>query len=374
MKNPIMMRLTLLLLWLTAVPLWAAEAPKGGAKAEAEPQGDPFKEALQSGATVAQLFLEYLKPHATTEFPGTLAWTLGAGATLGRLDAQKADDSWRALEPESLITRNAAWWQMFYEVAPGDPGLALLQAGTLLSAGDAQRAMIVLRLALNHKDLDAGTARIIISVMQHAGAFMESSHTLVREGLKLHDKGDYTGAVAKYDAALKVWPRNGWALYEKGFSVLINEVTNKNFPKGELPPLVKTLYARSREADPFQWNAWQGTVKEIPGLMEMQNVIKPLWDKSAASLNYQMTDAELTKLADTLQLARIDDLALVVRQVLIHHRGRYAPDDHPFIAQSLRRLAPGDRSDAVIAKLAESSFKGFRLYDPLEENKTEAGK
>jgi tetratricopeptide (TPR) repeat protein len=359
MLRPVKKRNLLLLLGVVAVAggALAAEPPKASEPADA----DPMKEALRTGATAAQIFLSYLKPNATTEFPGTLAWVYGAGATIEGLDKENPTDAWRSLDPDQLITHNAAWWEAYYEVAPGDPGLALLHGSTLLCAGDAQRAMQVLRLALNHEDLDEGSARIIISVMQHAGAYMEPSHALVRDGLVLHDKHDYLGAIAKYDAALKIWPRNAWALYEKGLSVRMHE------RKDDLPPLVVSLFARSRAVDPFQWSAWQGTVKDIPGLKEMHGFVRPLWEKSLKDLNYRMNDDELTKLADTLQLAGVDDLALVTRQILIQHRGRYAPADHPFIAKSLRRLVPGDRTEATLSRLASSSFKAIRLYEPLEK-------
>lgn len=332
----------------------------GGAlpAADAPPATDPVKEALQTGATVAQIFLSYLEPNATPDFPGTAAWVKGTGATLAGLDKDHPSEAWRGLDPDLLITRNPAWWQSYYEVAPADPGMALLHAGALLCAGDAQRAIIVLRLALNYKNLDPDSARIIASVIQHAGAYMEPSHQLVREGLVLHDNGDYEGAIAKYDAALKMWPRNGWALFEKGLSIRMHEKT-----PGDHPPVVSALFARSRTLDPFQWNAWQGQVKEIPGLMEMQQKARPLWDKCLARLNFQMSEKELTELGDALQLAQVDDLALIVRQLLVQHRGRYALEDHGFIAKSLRRLVPGDRTEVTINKLGGDTFKAIRLYD-----------
>jgi tetratricopeptide (TPR) repeat protein len=362
---------------------WAAFATTLAAQTAGAPQGtpphllaplDPMREALSTGATVSQIFLEYLKPNATPEFPGIESWVKGAGATLAALEKDNPSDAWRALDPEQLITRNPAWWQAFFEISPGDPGLALLHGGTLLTAGDAQRAMIVLRLALNHKDLDAGSAKVIISVMQHAGAYMEPSHSLVRQGVELHDKGDYLGAIARHDAALKVWPRNGWALYEKGFSILLNEVKNKGLKGGGHPPLVQSLYARCREVDPFQWNAWQGKTQELPGLVEMQALAKPLWEKCQGDLNYQLTEEELEELARALQLAKVDDLALVARQILIHHRGRYVPEDHPFITKSLRRLVSGDRTEATLAKLSGPSFKAVRIYGALDEGENKKEK
>lgn len=356
-----------LVLWLSVFAVAAAASAADAPAAKAEAQIDPMMEALKTGATVAQTFTSYLKPHATTKFPGILAWMTGAGATLAGLDRERPTEAWRSLDPDQFITRNPAWWQAFYEISPADPGLALLQGGGLLCAGDPQRAMEVLRLSLNHADLDAAASKIIVTLMQYAGAYMEPSHAMVREGVALHDKGDFIGAIAKYDAALKVWPRNGWALYEKGFSVRLNE------RKDDFPPVTVAMFKRSREVDPFQWSAWQGVVKEIPGLKEMQAVVRPVWEQSKSDLNYRMSDEELATMADALQLAGVHDLALITRQMLVQHRGRYAPEDHPFIARSLRRLVPGDRTEATLAKLASPTFKAIRLYEPLAREQQDGG-
>jgi outer membrane protein assembly factor BamD (BamD/ComL family) len=46
----------------------------------------------------------------------------------------------------------------------------------------------------------------------------ESQKRLINEGIVLHDRGDYDGAVAKYEEVLKENPDNDWALYEIGYS------------------------------------------------------------------------------------------------------------------------------------------------------------
>ncbi|HKB44741.1 MAG TPA: tetratricopeptide repeat protein, partial [Chitinophagaceae bacterium] len=43
---------------------------------------------------------------------------------------------------------------------------------------------------------------------------------LIGEGVALHDKGDFKGAIAKYDAALQVDPANSLAMYEKSYSLM----------------------------------------------------------------------------------------------------------------------------------------------------------
>ena len=52
------------------------------------------------------------------------------------------------------------------------------------------------------------------------GQQKEAAEKLVDEGIAYHDKGDYEGAIAKYDKALQLDKDNLLALYEKAFSLL----------------------------------------------------------------------------------------------------------------------------------------------------------
>lgn len=68
----------------------------------------------------------------------------------------------------------------------------------------------------------------------------EEAEQLVREGISLHDKGDYDGAIKKYDAAIKLDKNYFDAYYEKSYSLYaagkqkeclsVCEYTVKNFP------------------------------------------------------------------------------------------------------------------------------------------------
>ena len=46
----------------------------------------------------------------------------------------------------------------------------------------------------------------------------DSQRRLINEGIALHDRGDYDGAIAKYQEVLRESPDNDWALYELAFS------------------------------------------------------------------------------------------------------------------------------------------------------------
>lgn len=231
-----------------------------------------MSEARTMGATVVQLMQENLKSRDVESFPGIGAWIAGAGKKLGELAKNQPDDSWRKLDSRKLVQHNSDFWQMYYEVVPGDPGLAMLHAGALMMAGDADRAQSILRLTLHRGDLDENTRKILISIMQHCGRFVSPSHALVNEGVALHDQGNYAEALEKYDAALKLWPMNGWAAYERGTTLRIRD-------KDDTPAVVQA-FAQSRKIQPFQFHAWQGTKADIPGMEEMLIEMPKLWEPS----------------------------------------------------------------------------------------------
>ncbi|WP_395745574.1 hypothetical protein [Prosthecobacter sp.] len=322
--------------------------------ADAQTDTPEMAEARVMGVTVVQLMQDNLKSRSETSFPGIHDWMLKEGKTFNELNKDKPDDSWRKLDSRKLIHHNANFWQMYYEVVPGDPGLAMLHAGVLMAAGDVDRAQTILRLTLNRGDLDDRTRQILISIMRHCGAFMTPSHKLVEAGVELHDKEEFAGALAQYDAALRLWPLNGWAAYERGTTLRIRD-------KDDTEEVVKA-FAQSREIQPFQFHAWQGSKKDIPGMVEMMTEMPGLWEPSQKSIKHMMTQEELLKMSEILQLAEVDDLALVARQIYIVRRGRYAPEDHPFISKSLRRLAPGVQAEATIAKLAGAGLTTTQIY------------
>lgn len=84
-----------------------------------------------------------------------------------------------------------------------------------------------------------------------------------------------------------------------------------------------------------------------------------------------MKPEDLLKMSEILQLAEVDDLALVTRQISIVRRGRYTPEDHPFISKSLRRLVPGLQAEATIAKLAGAGLNTIQIFQAPVRGKAE---
>lgn len=71
----------------------------------------------------------------------------------------------------------------------------------------------------------------------------EELKQLIDEGIALHDKGDFTGAIAKYDAAIKMDPSNVQATYEKAYSLM--ELKKYD----EALTLMKTVLAETKNAE-----------------------------------------------------------------------------------------------------------------------------
>ena len=56
----------------------------------------------------------------------------------------------------------------------------------------------------------------------------DSQKQLMKEGIALHDRGDYDGAIAKYEELLRENPENDTALYELGFSYRMKKEYRKS--------------------------------------------------------------------------------------------------------------------------------------------------
>ena len=126
--------------------------------------------------------------------------------------------------------------------------------------------------------------------------------------------------------------------------------------------------AKARKHDPFQIKAYQGTDQAtIKGFMVMAKTGLPAWRKVAKDRKAKAKDEVLVELAAACQEAQIDELALAIRQVLVARRGRYTPDDHPFISTSLKRLAPGKLTDETLERLKTGKLQLWRLVTPDKE-------
>ena len=111
------------------------------------------------------------------------------------MNAETPVEKWPAVDVDSLMSRNPSFWQAYFEIAPGDPGLMVVHAGLLIGAGEISRGSYILVIAVQRPGIPAEFRKAMLGLLSTCGKAGEASNALVNEGIKLHDKGDYDAAL-----------------------------------------------------------------------------------------------------------------------------------------------------------------------------------
>ena len=332
--------------------------------------------ARHAGWLATQQVLPALEKNDAKTFPGIAAWTEDVRKAMKGIDAEADPSTWPAIDAGALVTKNANFWRAHYEVAPGDPALVLVHAGLLLLGSEPRRASYVLMVGLQRPGIPAPIQRLMRGLAAQADKALEASNEATLEGIRLFDEGKLAEALERHEAALELCPQNGFAHYEWGLTRRQQEwkaagvepakqtgiAVNEGLPSSKD---VAAAFARARKHDPFQWKAYQGNDKEtIASLMVLLKKGMPNWEKLIKTQPQLVKDQVVLELAEGLQGARQDELALVARQIVVARRGRFAPEDHPFIALSLRRMAPGEAVELALERLAGDKIAFRQIIAP----------
>jgi tetratricopeptide (TPR) repeat protein len=312
------------------------------------------------------------------DYPGIQAWLKDVRQATKEMDSKTPIEKWPALDVDALLAHNPNFWQAYYEIAPGDPALMILHAGLLMSAGETSRAAQILVVALQRPGIPAMFRGAMLELIGQASRAGSSSNAIVNEGIALHDKGDYAAALRKYDEAIVAWPQNSLAYYEIGYTIFVESfvAAGKKPPaagvivngKQNLPAKSQEAYSKARKHDPLQYMAYQGDEKPvIDGFLVLIKLGMPVWQQLAADPEQKIDDQALQDFAKACQVAGIHELGLVARQIIVARRGRYAPADHPYLTTSLRQLAPDERTEALLKRLATGELQLRQLVAPEAE-------
>lgn len=287
------------------------------------------------------------------------------------LDTKEPPHKWNAIAVDSLLHRNPNFWKAMYEMAPGDPAISILHVGLLLASGEIDQAHNLLHLLSHDSEIPklerdlllygGGDLRLLFpnatdgapsdsrpigSLDMRVHYLLNDNSSRLKQGNRLHDSNDYEGAMNAYEAALAIWPQNSAAQYELGYTQSVSK-------KGDSGP----FFANCRRFDPLRSEAYQGNFK--PGIFQSVQQTFSVW-KQGLYLKERANEDVLLKFAQSCQSAapaeiRLHELALIARQIVVARHGRYDPQDHEFIAVSLRELVPGDTTEATLKWLAMKS-------------------
>jgi hypothetical protein len=333
-----------------------------------DPVRQHLEDARRSAWTIASAIAENMAPgDGNGDFPALRTFADEVGNARARAFSRGQGAPPNPIDANALVSRNPRFWRANYEVAPGDPSWMLLHASLLLAGDEALRAEAVLTLARAEREEPKSLRKSFGAIFRAADRVLDDGNKAVQSGISLYDRGDRTKAFAAYRKALLSWPQNGWASYELGLTMMTE-------PREDRIKKTKTVaghtlavldaFERARSHDPFQLGAYQGEPNVAgPRLTALREKVLPVWQKLNKP-GAHISDAELLTFSEGCQHAGIDELALVARQLVVIHRGRYRPDDHPFITKSLRRVAPGDETEAALRGLAGSKLKFRRLVEP----------
>ena len=124
---------------------------------------------------------------------------------------------------------------------------------------------------------------------------------LIGEGVALHDKGDFKGAIAKYDAALQVDPANSLAMYEKSYSLMAlkkyddaEELLGKILKESKDPDIRKLCYVNYGSLLDFEG-------KEKKSLKLYEDGIKEFPDDYLLYYNKGVTEAGMNETDDAIK-------------------------------------------------------------------------
>ena len=338
----------------------------GTAGAEVPPETPvegPREAAKREAWTSTVLIISLLEQGDNSAFPGIRAWLEDFHQTAVSTPAPEVGKPFPPVDTDALVTRNPHFWTAYYEVQPADPGLALLHAALLVSGGEAQRALAIATFGLQRSGIPEDIKRGLHSLIGHCQNAQAPSAASVREGTKLYDRRDFSGALAMYERAIAEWPANGTAYAERGLTLRAKAMTearerSKLQPSalGEDPmndpPQTTESFAQARRHDPFNLIAYQGDDPAmLTALMALVRSGLPVWEAMRKHPDQLVKHDQLRAFSEACREAVIDDFALVLRQLAVLGQKRYTPDDQQFISVCLRRLAPAAFTGGVLARI-----------------------
>jgi len=169
--------------------------------------------------------------------------------TLGK--TLKAVEDPAKADVAKLTHRSKAYWRAVLEMTPQDSSVLLAQAHLHAARGERDYADAYFLLA--SVTMDKSRREELATYTRLRNALNARTSREIERGVKLHDMGHYTKAIAIYDGILAEYPCCSQAYYEKGYSYLMMRA---NGPA--MKQKADEMYAECRRLDPFWWKAYQG--------------------------------------------------------------------------------------------------------------------
>ncbi len=338
---------------------------------------DELNQARRDGWRLANALIEQMPELNAEDFPGLVKLKVQLHSAIEDLDVDEAIDDWPEIDVDELTRNNPVFWAAFYETVPGNGYLEAVYASMLKGNGDLIRSLQVAVIARNGNAQSQMTRQAIRLSLLPNQRVIDAAMFRTNQGIKEFDQGNYDKATRFFKQLNEEWPQFGLAHYELG----LTQFHQDEIAAGRKPPELGQLrlnpktqipssevyqkYAVARGHDPMIKIAYQGAGMKQDVLI-MFRVVGPSYAK-ISNLGVPLDDRALEGFALGCQKVKVDDYALFARQITASRRTpiRFQPADFEFIKTSLKRLAPGARSDQTLKRLGGKQIKSYRFGDPV---------
>jgi lipoprotein NlpI len=358
--------------WLLAAGCTTGPAASPGAADQPAETSEPGETA----ATLAMVrrvgwkevsdLLPTLAEEPDVEFPGVAALADDLRVVSANNAATRGVP---AVDVGQLLDHNPHFWRAYYEIAPGDPLMAMLHVGLLLAAGDAARADAVATLALSFGRMSQDYRQELVRLDAYAQYLLQVGRGDAKEPEWPGDRADFVALAAQAQSRLEVWPQNpaaladlaiarwGLAVHSRGEAGDAGKAAHRADLHG-----VAASLADLRRVDPFfvvdprVAVAMPPTLEEARRLWQLVNEARSIGDEQV-----------LRQFSAACAAARLDELALASHSLLAGGSTGIPPGDQKFIRRSLERLV-GAKAAADICDDAfteERDWIGFGTENDL---------
>jgi tetratricopeptide (TPR) repeat protein len=209
-----------------------------------------------------------------------------------------------SVDAEEATVRNEMYWKAIVALSANDITALLTRLLLLMREGELRRAKIVfLFCAYDQNQSWDRDSRVLQEVAEDAYQIEAESNRCVEEGIRKWDQGQRSQALELYNAALDVFPKNPWALWELALDHLTYDFDPEELTDGRfdaryrlirrLDPHYELAYYQGQNTPEKRTAASALTEKVLPGFAELfkgENVLVNM--RSLADGYFEMREYE----------------------------------------------------------------------------------
>jgi len=186
------------------------------------------------------------------------------------------------VDAEEVTVQNEMYWKAIIALSANDITALLTRLLLLMREGELRRAKIVFLFCLYDQNQSWDRdGRILQEVANDTRRIEEQSNSLVEEGIRKWDQGQRSQALELYNAALDIFPKNPWALWEIALDHLTYDFDGEELADGrfderyrlirELDPHYELAYYQGQNTPEKRTAALALTQKVLPSLAKLFN-------------------------------------------------------------------------------------------------------